>query len=379
MTPRNFTATALALALLVTPLPARATSITLVAVGDVGMNLSSKKVYADGVKMWGKKRVPFKKLFQNKKIRKFINGQIRFLNLETVITRRNDIAPETKKYNFRTHPNALKAMFAARWNFNLFSIANNHMRDYGKEGIADTRKWLTYYKKRRKRGLWFAGAGKDITQASRATMMTVRGGVKVAFAAVSIGPVATDKRAGVAPTYRAHALKNLKKKRAHIRILSMHAGNERALKPVGYQRSLAHRAIDKYKVDIVIGHHPHVVQGIERYNGGIILYSLGNFALRGARDMGKVKELRGKGDYGLAVKLVMDYSKRRGRLRFKILQALPVYDMHSGPHPFKKPEQSCARIKVLNKLSARLARKKNPRVVLTCNKAGEGLHYFKKK
>ncbi len=85
MTPRNFTATALALALLVTPLPARATSITLVAVGDVGMNLSSKKVYADGVKMWGKKRVPFKKLFQNKKIRKFINGQIRFLNLETVI------------------------------------------------------------------------------------------------------------------------------------------------------------------------------------------------------------------------------------------------------------------------------------------------------
>ena len=380
MTRRHTTVAVLALALLAAPAAARATSITLVAVGDVGMNLSRKKVYADGVKMWAKKRVPFKRLFKNKTIKKFINGQVRFLNLETVITKRNDIKPESKKYNFRTHPNALRAMFGARWNFNLFSIANNHMRDYGKQGIADTRKWLTYYKKkRRKRGLWFAGAGKDITQASRATMMTVRGGVRVAFAAVSIGPVATDKRAGVAPTYRAHALKNLRKKRAHIRILSMHAGDERALKPVGYQRALARRAIDKYKVDIVIGHHPHVVQGIERYNGGIIFYSLGNFALRGARDMGKVKELRGKGDYGLAVKLVMNYNKRRGRLRFKILQALPVYDMHSGPHPFKKPEQACARIKVLNKLSARLPKKKNPRVVLQCNKAGEGLYYFKKK
>ena len=273
---RQYIAATLLLALLLVPQTVRATSITLVAVGDVGFNMSGKKVNPRGMKMWAKKPVPFKTLFKDRTIKKFINGQIRFLNLETVITNRNDIEPEAKKYNFRSHPNAIPVMQRVGKGFNLMSIANNHVRDYGKEGIAQTRKWLKHYS--RKKALWFAGAGKDINQASEVRVMKVRGGVRVAFAAVSIGPVATATRAGVSPTYRPHALKALKKARAHIRILSMHAGTERALKPVGYQRALAHRAIKNYKVDIVIGHHPHVVQGIERYMGGIIFYSLGNIA-----------------------------------------------------------------------------------------------------
>ena len=355
---------------------AKKVPITLVAVGDVGFNMSGKKVYPGGMKMWAKKLVPFKSMFKDRTIRRYIRGDIRFLNLETVITNRNDIVAEAKKYNFRSHPNCIKAMQRVGKGFNLYSIANNHIRDYGAEGIAETRKWLRRYNKKQR--LWFAGSGKDIDQASRITVMKLRGGVRVAFAAVSIGPVATPKRAGVAPTYRPHALQKLKKERAHIRILSMHAGTERALKPVGYQRSLAHKAIDKYKVDIVIGHHPHVVQGVERYNGGLILYSLGNFALRGARNMATVKKLRGKGDYGLLAKLVMRYDTSRKRLRFRILEALPVYDMHSGPHPFKKPEKARARIKYLNTLSARLAKKKNPKVAFTENKQGQFVYYFKK-
>jgi len=357
---------------------AKKVSITLVAVGDVGFNRHSKKVYPDGMLLWGKKKAPFKALFKDKTVRKYITGDIRFCNLETVITKSNDILPDSKKYNFRSHPNAIPVLQRAGRGFNLLSIANNHIHDFGAVGIAHTPKWLRHYNKKGKRRLWFAGAGKNLHQASRATVMKIRGGVRVAFAAVSIGrTVANPKKAGAAPTHRPNALVALKKARADIRILSMHAGTERALKPVGYQRSLAHRAIKNYKVDIVIGHHPHVVQGIERFRGGVIFYSLGNFALRGARDMGKIKKLKGKGDYGLLVKLVMSYDKRRKKLRFKVLEALPVYDMHSGPHPFKKQEQAWARVKYLNTQSAVLPKKKNPKVEFVKSK-GRYLHYFKK-
>ncbi|MEA1909738.1 MAG: CapA family protein, partial [Patescibacteria group bacterium] len=71
-------------------------------------------------------------------------------------------------------------------------------------------------------------------------------------------------------------IKQNKKKMDWI-IVSMHAGNEYQKKPSTRQKKLAHALIDS-GADIIIGHHPHVPQGIERHNSGIIFYSLGNFA-----------------------------------------------------------------------------------------------------
>ncbi len=346
---------------------AREIDLTIVAVGDVGLNRTRVDVHSDGMDLWGKK-VPFEKM--TKRIAKHINGDINFCNLETVVTDRNDLPTAEKKYNFRTHPNAVKLL--VKVGFNLMSIANNHVRDYGGEGIEETLKWLK--KIGRKGRLHFAGAGENIDEAAAPAIFEVKG-VRIAFAAVSIGTRATSKRAGVVSTHKPDAaLKALKKAKADIRILSMHAGKERKLEPVGYQKNLARRAVKDFGVDIVIGHHPHVVQGIERYGKGLIFYSLGNFAIRGARNMGSVKELKGTGDWGLLVKLKLRWNTRKERLSYQRLEALPVYDMHSGPHPFKRDDDAAARIDVLNGLSKVFA-KKDPAVVFE-DKDGRFLYTF---
>ena len=349
------------------PLEAREIDLTLVAVGDIGLNRTRVDVHPDGMDLWGKK-VPFDKM--TKRIDDLIDGDINFCNLETVVTDRNDLPTTEKAYNFRTHPNGVKLL--QKVGFNLMSIANNHVHDYGAEGIAETRKWLK--KLGEKRRLHFAGAGKDIDEAAAPAIFEVKG-VRIAFAAVSIGTRATSKRSGVVSTHKPDAaLTALKKAKADIRILSMHAGKERKLEPVGYQKNLARRAVKDFDVDIVIGHHPHVVQGIERYGDGLIFYSLGNFALRGARNMGSVKELKGKGDWGLMVKLGLRWNTRKERLSFRRLEALPIYDMHSGPHVFKREDDRAARIKVLNGLSEAFA--KNDPAVAFAEKKGKFLYDF---
>ena len=356
-----------ALILAAPSLHAREIDLTLVAVGDVGLNRTRVDVHPDGMDLWGK-RVPFEAMMTH--VAKYIDGDINFCNLETVVTDRNDLPTTEKAYNFRTHPNAVKLL--VKTGFNLMSIANNHVHDYGTGGIEETRKWLK--KIGRKGRLHFAGAGKDIDEAATPAIFEVKG-VRIAFAAVSIGTRATSSRGGVVSTHKPDAaLKALKAAKADIRILSMHAGKERNLEPVGYQKNLARRAVKDFGVDLVIGHHPHVVQGIERTGRGLILYSLGNFALRGARNMGSVKELRGTADWGLLVRLGLRWNTHTERLSFRGLEALPVYDMHSGPHTFKRSDDGAARIKVLNKLSKAFA-KNDPAVVFT-EKDGRFLYEF---
>ncbi|MBM4370129.1 MAG: CapA family protein [Deltaproteobacteria bacterium] len=330
--------------------------LTLVAVGDVGLNRHRVNVHEDGMDLWGK-RVPFDVMTRH--IGRYLDGDINFCNLETVVTDRNDLPVTDKTYNFRTHPNAVKVLLKA--GFNLFSTANNHVGDYGAEGITETRKWLDAIG--RKGRLHHAGAGRDEAEAATPAIFTVKG-VRVAFAAVSIGVRATKSRAGVISTHSPDpALKALRDAKADLRILSMHAGTERALVPVAYQKTLARRAISDFGVDVVIGHHPHVVQGIERYGNGLIFYSLGNFALRGARNMGSDKELRGTGDYGLLVRLDLRVNPRKGTVTFRRLEGVPVFDMHEGPHPFRKAADAAARIEVLNRLSKAFS-KKDPAVAL---------------
>ena len=323
---------------------AKEVPITLVAVGDVNLNRTRVDVREDGVYLWGKV-VPFDK--QLKRIKGEINGDINFCNLETTVMDRNDIKAADKAYNFKCHPNAVRAIQDV--GFNLFSFANNHAKDYGPEGIKETRKWLK--KLGRKKTLHFSGAGEDIDEASEPVVFKTNG-VKVAFSAVSNSTRATEKRAGVASIYKPEAaLKKLKAAKADIRILSMHAGEEKNSKPVRVQRNLARTAIAKYDVDIVIGHHAHVVQGIEYYKGGLIFYGLGNFAMRGAKNMGSVKEFLYERDFGLLARLKMVWDTGKRELRFRKLEVVPVYDMHSGPHRFKKDEAAQRRVESLNRFS----------------------------
>lgn len=323
---------------------AREIPITLVAVGDVNLNRTRVDVRSDGMYLWGKV-VPFDQPLA--KVAKYINGDINFCNLETTVMDRNDIKVSEKEYNFKCHPNGVRQL--QKIGFNLFSIANNHVKDYGGQGYVETRKWLD--KLGKEAPLHYAGAGSDIDEASRPAVFKVNR-VTVAFGAVSISDRATEKRPGVASVYRPEpTLKALKKARADIRILSIHAGKEKNSKPVRQQLHVARQAISKYNVDIVIGHHAHVVQGIEEHKGGLIMYGMGNFSMRGARNMGSVKEFRNERDFGLLARVKMFWDTHKKKVRFHKITVMPVYDMHSGVHPFANEEDAHRRVQSLNMFS----------------------------
>ena len=110
--------------------------LTIVLVGDTGFNPTDAKVEPGGVRK-GKKLTSFSDTLAG--ISSEVDGDLAFVNLETVITDRNDLAPEGKgkgAFHFRSHPAALKALIDA--GFNLFSLANNHSYDYGPQGVEET-------------------------------------------------------------------------------------------------------------------------------------------------------------------------------------------------------------------------------------------------
>jgi len=179
-----------------------------------------------------------------------------------------------KKFRFRADPAMVPAL--SRAGFTLLTLANNHILDYGSTALQETFEHLE------RSGIGFVGAGNNLDAARREKVITVKG-KRIAFLAYSLTQpeefYATDSRPGTAPGYAAHYLADIARARTaadHV-IVSFHWGGEgvETLRP--YQKSVAHRAIDA-GANVVLGHHPHLLQGIERYRNGLILYSLGNFA-----------------------------------------------------------------------------------------------------
>ena len=200
-------------------------------------------------------------------------ADIAFGNLETSITPGPDVQPF--EMSFRADPEAARALKDA--GFDVLSLANNHTPNFGREGLADTLRYLD------QQGIAHVGAGMDSTEAGEPTFITVKG-ITFAFLAYNdydVVPASYEARldhAGTAlmdieaMTDAVHAAQQY----ADIVIVSMHAGNEYEPTPNDSQIAFAHAAIDA-GAEMVIGHHPHVVQTAEVYRGKYIFYSLGNF------------------------------------------------------------------------------------------------------
>jgi poly-gamma-glutamate synthesis protein (capsule biosynthesis protein) len=201
------------------------------------------------------------------------NADIVFGNLEAPITR-SGVEFVSKKYRFRQSPHVAGALRNA--GFTHLALANNHILDFGETGFNETKRFLE------REGIAFFGAGHNLATARKAWFSEIRG-VKIAFLAYSlVYPeefFAGDCRPGTAPGYSSLFTADIRqaKKSADYVIVSFHWGTEGAETPKPYQVAAGHKAIDA-GADIVIGHHPHVLQGIEYYGPGIIFYSLGNFA-----------------------------------------------------------------------------------------------------
>lgn len=139
------------------------------------------------------------------------------------------------------------------------NLANNHSRDFGAKGLADTKRTL------KKRGIAYC-------QNSTIAYKTVKG-VKVAF-------LGFNELSGVTKAQIKAGIKKAKKAKAAIIIVSFHWGIERDYYPASVQKKLGRYAIS-CGASLVLGHHPHVLQGIEEYKGRYIVYSLGNFCFGG--------------------------------------------------------------------------------------------------
>ncbi|MBP1989289.1 CapA family protein [Paenibacillus eucommiae] len=195
-------------------------------------------------------------------------------NLETPITKREE-AQSKEKYVYRSSPLALPAFKDA--GFDLVNLANNHILDYGKEGLFDTFKELD------KMGIKYVGAGKNADDAFKSVIIEKQG-IKIAFLGFSrFVPEGSWKAAfdnpGVADAYNhERPVEEIKKARekADLVVVIPHWGVERTDYPVEHQTDLAHRFIDA-GADLIVASHPHVLQGLESYKGKWIAYSLGNF------------------------------------------------------------------------------------------------------
>ena len=162
--------------------------------------------------------------------------------------------------------------------FDVISLANNHFGDQGLDGMYFTFSHLN------ENGIEYTGAGESESQA-REPVIIERNGVKFAFlgyndieSVIRKGYNATSTRPGIAVLTKENLTQDIQraKEKAHIVIVSIHWGIEYEELPTERQRTFAHLAIDSGAL-LVLGHHPHVVQPVEKYKDGYIFYSLGNF------------------------------------------------------------------------------------------------------
>jgi poly-gamma-glutamate synthesis protein (capsule biosynthesis protein) len=194
-------------------------------------------------------------------------------NFESPVTTRG--TPQQKDYVYRTSPDALPPFKEA--GFDLVTLANNHTLDYGQPSLLDTMSYMD------KAGILRVGAGHNADEAFKPVIVN-KNGIKIAFLGFSrVVPdnswKAGSKTPGLADTYaEKRPLDEIRKAKAEadLVVVLVHWGIERNDKPEAYQTTLGHHYIDA-GADLVIGSHPHVLQGLESYKGKWIAYSLGNF------------------------------------------------------------------------------------------------------
>lgn len=179
------------------------------------------------------------------------------INLEGTFT--DSDQRQEKTFAFKADPKYVSILTGS--SIEAANLANNHSRDYGEESYTDTVETLDQ--------AGIASFGYD-----QVDLLEING-VKVGLTGIYELAEHLDKQQEVKENIAA-----LKEAGAQVIIVNFHWGIEKEYVPNDTQKTLAHLAIDE-GADLVIGHHPHVLQGIERYKGKYIAYSLGNFSFGG--------------------------------------------------------------------------------------------------
>lgn len=251
-----------------------AAPLKIIAVGDIMLDGTARPVLSE--KGYDHPFVHMRKYFEG--------AQIVFGNLEGPLTTRGK--PEQEKtYVFRSPPDKVSQALKNA-GFNVVSLANNHTLDYGPEGLAETLQALGSV------GIAHAGAGANLHEARRPVILEAAG-KRVAILAYSLtlpeNFYAGHKTPGTAFGHEAFIRADVEtvRRQADVVLVSFHWGQEGKTSLREYQTRLGRLAIDAGAA-AVLGHHPHILQGVERYKDGVILYSLGNFTFGSYSNQAKV-------------------------------------------------------------------------------------------
>lgn len=206
------------------------------------------------------------------------NADFKICNLECVIADAGEPWPD-KTFHFRTDPKNVEVLNIAR--FSPISIANNHTLDFGTQALEQMINIL------KANSINFAGAGSNIDEASMPALED--GGENnvgmIAFTDNEPSWKAKEDKPGIfyvpvdLEDNRAKMLFNIIKRtgdNANVLIVSAHWGPNWGYEPPKEHVSFAHSLVDA-GADIIYGHSPHVIRGIEIYKDKPILYSTGNF------------------------------------------------------------------------------------------------------
>lgn len=200
-------------------------------------------------------------------------ADITFGNLECPLTRRTGGIMKNRNLIFKGKPENASAL--KRAGFDLLNLANNHTMDYGSGGLEDTLGTL------KETGIAAVGGGMNAEEAAEPVFFK-KAGMTIGFLGLSAFPPEgyffSDEKPDVARADDARTAAAIAdaKKQCDFLIVSFHWGKEFDHYPDSGQKTMAHSAVD-HGADLVVGHHPHVLQGMEEYGGRLIFYSLGNF------------------------------------------------------------------------------------------------------
>lgn len=271
-------------------LPAAAATWSFVIGGDVMLNgISAKRNPLGAVA----------KIFRTADLA-YANLEVPLTNAGTPTTRKT--APELRakqQFILRADPAHIRNLGACGLDF--VSLGNNHAMDYGVRGLRQNAALLS------KEGIQFTGAGMNSRDAEKLIFKNVKGlrvgmlsflGFRTSSARAKCTPAGNDS-AGVAElvldrTRLIRAVKSAKRV-CDFLVVAMHWGAEKKTVPDAYQVAAA-RAWIEAGADLIIGSHPHVLEGAEIYRGKLILYSMGNLASSkpGATALVRLRLLRTK-------------------------------------------------------------------------------------
>ncbi len=235
--------------------------IHLAAVGDILLSRDvEKRMEEEGLD------------YPYRQIKEFISEKdIVFGNLENPIYEGNNPVGKDPDLIFKAkNANAVELREAG---FTVLNLANNHTMDHQEVGLVSTMKAL------QENGIDYIGAGFSYDEARKPLVIDHKG-VKIGFLGYSAFQPKDVNFIDKADICRVSSEIGSEIEKAKTKcdflVVTVHWGNEFHFYPSENQRSLAYAIIDS-GADIILGHHPHVLQGIERYNDRFIFYSLGNF------------------------------------------------------------------------------------------------------